>query len=92
VSTEVQDRAGPVAGSEEDLVGPVVEVLVGKGLPELDRLLQVIVDAVRRWFPGPPDDDVGSVALNEDVAVFAIPGIVECCISSMLRCSVSVTI
>jgi hypothetical protein len=83
VSSEVRDRAGPVAGSEEDLVGPVVEVLVGKGLPELDRLLQVIVDAVRRWFPGPPDDDV---------AVFAIPGIVECCISSMLRCSVSVTI
>src|SRR5687767_11332689 len=34
-SCEVCDGTGPISGSDEDLVGPVVEVLVGKRLEKV---------------------------------------------------------
>src|SRR6478672_10727734 len=60
-----------------DLVRPVVEMLVGEGLPELDRLLQVVVDPVRRRLPRPPHNDVRLVSLHEDVLILAVPGVIE---------------
>jgi hypothetical protein len=71
------DRAGPVAGRRR----PCRACCRGAGRgrsPRTRPTLQVIVDPAGGWFPGPPDDDVGFVGLNEDVAVFGVPGVVEC--------------
>src|SRR5215207_1210826 len=74
---EVGDRAGPVPGGKEDPVGSVVEVLVRKGLPELDRLLRVVLDPVGRRLSGPAHDHVRLVTLPEDLDVLGIPSVVE---------------
>src|SRR5829696_4930444 len=74
---EVGDRAGPVPGGKEDPVGSVVEVLVRKGLPELDRLLRVVLDPVGRRLSGPAHDHVRLVTLPEDLDVLGVPGVIQ---------------
>src|SRR5215218_11497892 len=74
---EVGDRAGPVSGSKEDPVGSVVEVLVRKGLPELDRLLHVVLDPDGRRLSRPAHDHVRLVTLPEDLHVLGVPGVIQ---------------
>src|SRR5579859_1929172 len=75
---EVGDRAGPIAGGEEDAIGPVVEVLIGEGGEELDGLGAVIVHAVGWRFAWPRDDHIGFVALGEGFEILCVPGVIQC--------------
>src|SRR5215207_4421272 len=75
---EARDRAGPVARGQEDPVGPVVEVLVGEGLPEPPRLRDVVLNPPGRLrLARPAYDHVRLVALPEDLAILGVPGVVE---------------
>jgi hypothetical protein len=52
-------------------------VLVRKGLPELDRLLHVVLDPVGRRLSRPAHDHVRLVTLPEHLHVLGVPGVIQ---------------
>jgi hypothetical protein len=73
----VSDRTRPVAGCEEDPVGPVVEVLVGEGLEEVKRLLRVRIDAMRWLLTRPGNDHIRPVTLSKRFQILGIPCVIK---------------
>lgn len=87
-SSEIGNRAGPLALGEHDFVRIVDEVLVRKHLEKCNGLLFMRIHAVCGRLIGPPDDAIFGVIFPKGLQVLCVPRIIELSHILQIGCSV----